>query len=78
MTVEDEDKNSSGDEENQPVPRPRPAPLSDVAADFGRIEGLTHRVQMSEVLHHLRKAKLAWMLSAGSRKTTQSCIVEFL
>ena len=76
MTVEDEDdKNSSGDEENQPVPRPRPAPLSDVAAEFDRIEGLAHRGQMTEVLHHLRKAKLAWMRGAGSRKTTQTCIV---
>ena len=75
---DEEDKNFSGDKENQPVLRPRPAPLSDVAAEFGRIEELAHRGQMTEVLYHLRKAKLAWMRGAGSRKTTQNCIVEFL
>ena len=82
MAEEDEgDQNSSEDEDNQTVqsvPRPRPAPLSDVAADFGRIEAVAQRGQMTEVLHLLRRAKLAWMRGAGSRKTKQSSIEEFL
>lgn len=50
ITVENEASNSSGDEENQHLPQPHPASLSDVAADFGRVEGVAQRGQMTEVL----------------------------
>ena len=33
---------------------------------------------MSEVSHHLRKAKLAWISAFGERETRQTCMRDYI
>ena len=53
---------------------PRPPPYTDVARQFGDLEGIAERCSMAGVSYHLREAKLAWMSEAGSKKTKQTCM----
>ena len=62
----------------QPVLSPRPPPYTDVARQFGGLEGIAERCSMAGVSYHLRKEKLAWMSEAGSKKTKQTCMADFM
>ena len=57
---------------------PRPPPYTDVARQFGDLEGIAERCSMAGVSYHLREAKLAWMSEAGSKKTKQTCMADFM
>ena len=57
---------------------PRPPPYTDVAWQFGDLEGIAERCSMAGVSYHLRRAKLAWMSEAGSKKTKQTCMADFV
>ena len=45
---------------------------------FGDLEGIAERCSMAGVSYHLRRAKLAWMSEAGSKKTKQTCMADFV
>ena len=68
---DDEADSSAGDKGQctQPVLSPRPPPYTDVARQFGDLKGIAERCSMAGLSYHLRKAKLAWMSEAGSKKT---------
>ena len=70
---DDEADSSAGDKGQctQPVLSPRPPPYTDVARQFGDLEGIAERCSMAGVSYHLRKAKLAWMSEAGSKKRSK-------
>ncbi|CAM9705149.1 unnamed protein product, partial [Ascophyllum nodosum] len=53
-------------------------PYTDVARQFGDLEGIAERCSMAGVSYHLRRAKLAWMSEAGSKKTKQTCMADFV
>ena len=71
---------SAGDkgQSTQPVLSTRPPPYTDVARQFGDLEGISERCSMAGVSYHLRRAKLAWMSEAGSKKTKQTCMADFV
>ena len=77
---DDEADSSAGDtgQCTQPVLFLRPPPYMDVARQFGDLEEITERCSMTGVSYHLRKAKLAWMSEAGSKKTKQTCMADFM
>ena len=78
---DDKAESSAGDKGQctQPVLSPRPPPpYTDVARQFGDLEGIAERCSMTGVSCHLRKAKLAWMSEAGSKKTKQTCMADFM
>lgn len=77
---DDEADSSAGDEGQctQPLVSPRPPPYADVSRQFGDLEEIAERCSMAGVAYHLRKAKLAWMSEAGSRKTKQTCMADFM
>ena len=77
---DDETDSSAGDtgQCTQPVLSPRPPPYTDVARQFGDLEGIAERGSMAGVSYHLRKAKLARMSEAGSKKTKQTCMAGFM
>ena len=77
---DDEVDSSAGDKGQctQPVLSPRPPPYTDVARQFGDLEGIAERCSMAGVSYHLCKAKLAWMSEAGSNKTKQTCMADFM
>ena len=77
---DDEADSSAGDKDQctQPVLSPRPPPYTDVARQFGDLEGIAERCSMAGLSYHLRKAKLAWMSEAGSKKTKQTCMADFM
>ena len=77
---DDEADSSAGDKGQctQPVLSSRPPPYTDVARQFGDLEGKAERYSMAGVSCHLRKAKLAWMSETGSKKTKQTCIADFV
>ena len=78
---DDEADFSAGDtgQCTQPVLSPRPPPYTDVARQFGDLEGMAERCcSMAGVSYHFRKAKLAWMSEAGSKKTKQTCMADFM
>ena len=64
---DDEADSSAGDKGQctQPVLSPRPPPYTDVARQFGELEGIAERCNMAGVSYHLRRAKLAWMSEVG-------------
>ena len=66
---DDEADSSAGDKGQctQPVLSPCSPPSTDVAR-----QGIAERCSMAGVSYHLRKAKLAWMSEAGSKKTKQT------
>ena len=76
----DEAGSSAGDKGQctQPVLSPRPPPYTDVARQFWDLEGIAERCSMAGLSYHLRKAKLAWMSEAGSKKTEQTCMADFM
>ena len=65
-------------EQQVDVLSPRPPPYTDVARQFGDLEEIAERCSMVGVSYHLRRAKLAWMSEAGSKKTKQSCMADFV
>ena len=77
---DDEADSSAGDKGQctQPVLSPRPPPYTDVARQSGDLEGIAERCSMAGVSYYLRKAKLAWMSEAGSKKTKQTCMADFM
>ena len=77
---DDEADSSAGDKGQctQPVLSPRPPPYTDVARQFGCFEGIAERCSMAGVSYHLRKEKLDWMSEAGSKKTKQTCMADFM
>ena len=78
---DDERDSSAGDkgQSMQPVLSPRPPPYTDVARQFGGLEGIiAERCSMAGVSYHLRKEKLTWMSEAGSKKTKQTCMADFM
>ena len=78
---DDEADSSAGDKGQctQPVLlSPRPLPYTDVARQFGDLEVIAERCSMAGVSYHLRKTKLAWMSEAGSKKTKQTCMADFM
>ena len=62
----------------QPILSPRPPPYTDVARQFGDLEGIAEGCSMAGVSYHLRRAKLAWMSQAGSKETKQTCMADFV
>ena len=79
-STDDEVDSSAGDKGQctQPVLSPRPPPYTDVARQFGDLEGIAERCSMAGVSYHLRRAKLTWMSEAGSKKTKQTCMAGFV
>ena len=77
---DDEADSSAGDKGQctQPVLSPRPPPYTDVARQFGDLEGIAKRCSMAGVSYHLRNAKLAWMSEAGSKKPKKTCMADFM
>ena len=77
---DDEADSSAGDKGQctQPVLSPRPPPYTDVAMQFGDLEGIAERCSMAGVSYHLRRAKLPWVSEAGSNKTKQTCKADFV
>ena len=77
---DDEADSSAGDKGQctQPVLSPRPPSYTDVARQFRDFEGIAERCSMAGVSYHLRTAKLAWMSEAGSKKTRQTCMADFM
>ena len=77
---DDEADSSAGDKGQctQPILSPRPPPYTDVARQFGYLEGIAERCSMAGVSYHLRRAKLAWMSEAGSKKTKQTFMEDFV
>ena len=77
---DDEAGSSAGDKGQctQPVLSPRPPPYTDVARQFGDLEGIAERCSMAGLSYHLRRTKLAWMSEAGSKKTKQTCMSDFM
>lgn len=57
---------------------PLPPPYSGVAEHFCELEDTAEKCGMPVVSYHLRKAKLAWMSSYGSRETKQTSMADFL
>ena len=81
LDSEDDEADSSVGDKNQctqPILSPRPPPYTDVARQFGDLEGIAERCSMAGVSYHLRRAKLAWMSEAGSKKTKQTCMAGFV
>ena len=72
------DKRQRPSFEQQPVLSPRPPPYTDVARQFGDLEEKAERCSMAGVSRHLRRVKLAWMSEAGSKKTKQTCMADFM
>ena len=79
-STNDEADSSAGDKGQctQPVLSPRPPPYTDVARQFGDLEGIAKRCSMTGVSYHFRRAKLAWMNEAGSKKTKQTCMADLV
>ncbi|CAB1107278.1 unnamed protein product [Ectocarpus sp. CCAP 1310/34] len=77
---DDEADSSVGDEGQctQPLVSPRPPQYADVSMQFGDLEEIAKRCSMAGIAYHLRKAKLAWMSEAGSKKTKQTCMADFM
>ncbi|CAB1101671.1 unnamed protein product [Ectocarpus sp. CCAP 1310/34] len=75
---DDEADSLAGDEGQctQPLVSPRPPPYADVSRQFGDLEEIAERCSMAGVAYHLRKAKIAWMSEAGSKKTKQTCMAD--
>ena len=74
---DDQADSLAADKEDQctpTVPSARPPPCTDITRQFGEVEGVAERCDMTEVPCHIRKAKLAWINKVGSRKTKQTCI----
>ena len=70
------DKRQRPSFEQQPVLSPRPPQYTDVARQIGDLKKVAERCSMAGVSYYLRRAKLAWMNEAGSKKTKQTCMAE--